>query len=132
MKLKNVEFRNSVPKQRIPEILKKSKAFIICLEDTPLYKYGISLNKIHDYLASGKPGIFSGNSINNPVEKANAGFTVPPKDPQAIAKGILDLYKLSDLEREKCSCGSEYFKKSKRNHISTNKHFNYMFEQSKK
>ncbi len=100
MELKIVEFKEPVPKKRIPEIMESPEIFILCLEDTPLYKYGISLNKIYDYLASGKPIIFSGSSINNPVEKAEAGLTVPPRNPQALAKGIINLYNLSAEERE--------------------------------
>jgi len=100
MKLKIVEFKESVPKEKIPEIMEEPKAFILCLEDAPLYKYGISLNKIYDYLASGKPIIFSGNSINNPIEKARAGLTVPPRNPQALAKGIINLYNLSAEEKK--------------------------------
>ncbi len=112
MKLKIVEFKESVPKEKIPEIMEKPKVFILCLEDTPLYKYGISLNKIYDYLASGKPIIFSGNSINNPIEQAKAGLTVPPRNPQALAKGIIDLYNLSDEEREEMGKrGREYVEK---------------------
>ena len=100
MELKIVEFKESVTKKKIPEIMESPEVFILCLEDTPLYKYGISLNKIYDQLASGKPIIFSGSSINNPVEKAEAGLTVPPRNPQALAKGIINLYNLSAEERE--------------------------------
>jgi len=109
MNLKIVEFKDSVPKEKIPIVLEKANAFIICLEDSPLYKYGISLNKIYDYMAAGKPIVFSGNSINNPVEKAKAGITVSPRNVQALSEAIIKVHNISSKEREEMGKrGREY------------------------
>ncbi len=81
-----MEFRLPVAKNKIIEIILKSDALFFHLQDSPVFKYGISSNKLFDYLASGKLIIFSSNSINNPVEEAGAGITVPPDDPQALQK----------------------------------------------
>ncbi|MGB9788926.1 MAG: glycosyltransferase family 4 protein [Dictyoglomus turgidum] len=98
-KINNVEFRPPVAKNKIVEIILKSDALFFHLQDSPIFKYGISSNKLFDYLASGKPIIFSSNSINNPVEEAKAGITVPPDNPQALADAIIKLYKMSPEER---------------------------------
>ncbi len=100
-RLNNVEFRGPVPKKDVIKIISKSDTLLILLRNLNLYKYGISLNKLFDYLASGKPIIFSSNSINNPVEEANAGITVPPDDPVELAKAIVKLYKMPKEERQK-------------------------------
>ena len=97
--LNNIEFNALVPKNEVSKILYKSDALILLLRNSPLYKYGISLNKLFDYLASGKPIIFSSNSINNPVEEAKAGITVPPDNPEKLAEAIIMLYKMSEEER---------------------------------
>ena len=110
--LKNVEFRDPVPKNEIAKIINKSDVLILLVRDSPLYKYGISFNKLFDYLASGKPIIFSSNSINNPVEEAKAGITVPPDNPQALADAIIRLYKIPPEERKRMGDnGKKYVEK---------------------
>lgn len=97
--LDNVEFSEAVSKNEVSKILYKSDALILLLRNFSLYKYGISLNKLFDYLASGKPIIFSSNSVNNPVEEAKAGITVPSDDPNKIAESVILLYKMSEEKR---------------------------------
>jgi len=98
-KLNNIEFNALVPKNEVPKILYKSDALFFNLKDSAVFKYGISSNKLFDYLASGKPIIFSSNSINNPVEEAEAGITVPPDNPEKLAEAIIMLYKMPEEKR---------------------------------
>lgn len=110
--LHNVEFRNQVPKNELFEVMGEADAFILSLRDIPLYKYGISLNKLCDYLASGRPILFAGNSSYNPVEEAKAGITVPPENPEALAQAITKLVTLKPEERiQMGKNGLEYVKK---------------------
>ena len=71
------------------------------LHDLPLYQYGVSLNKLTDYLAGGRPIIFSGHSAYDPVADIGAGYSLPPDDPVAIADAIEKLFALSPDERIK-------------------------------
>jgi len=98
--LDNVDFPAAVPKAEISTAMALADAFIYGLRDLPLYRYGISLNKLTDYLASGRPIIFFGNSTYDPVAEARAGFSVPPGDPAAIANAIEKLAVLSPQERK--------------------------------
>ncbi|MCL0035154.1 glycosyltransferase [Thermodesulfovibrionales bacterium] len=110
--LKNVEFRNPVTKSKVPETLGEADATALILNDLSLYKYGISLNKLFDYLAVSRPIILAGNPINNLVEEAQCGLTVPPRDPQALAEAIIKLYQMPQEEREVMGrCGREYVEK---------------------
>jgi len=110
--LNNIEFNKAVPKREMAKIIYKSDALILLLRNSSLYRYGISLNKLFDYLASGKPIIFSSNSINNPVEEARAGITVPPDNPQELANAIIKLYKMSPEERKEIGMnGRRYVEK---------------------
>lgn len=85
-----VRFEDAVPKSRIPALSAEADGFIVCLADLPIYRYGISLNKLFDYLAAGRPVIMAGNPVNNPVADARAGFTVKP-EPAAVAQAIAEL-----------------------------------------
>ena len=98
--LDNVEFPGAVPKAEISRAMAHADAFIYGLRDLPLYRYGISLNKLTDYLAAGRPIIFFGRSTYDPVAEARAGFSVPPGDPVAIADAIEKLTSLSTAERK--------------------------------
>jgi glycosyltransferase involved in cell wall biosynthesis len=110
--LSNVEFKGPIPKNKIVEIFIKSDVLFFHLQDAPVFKYGISSNKLFDYLASGKPIIFSSNAVNNPVKEANAGVTVPPDNPKMLADAIIKLYKLSPEERRKMGMnGRKYVEK---------------------
>ena len=100
LKLKNVEFRDPVKKTEISRVLSEADVTVFILRNLPLYKYGISLNKLFDYLALGKPIILAGNPVNNPVKESNCGLTVPPEDPKALAEAIIKIYKMPPEERE--------------------------------
>lgn len=111
-KINNVEFKPPVPKDKMLEIFQDADVLFLTMKNSPLYRFGISLNKLFDYLASGKPVIFSSNSINNPVEEAGAGITVPPDNPQAFADAIIKLYKMPEEERVKMGMnGRKYVEK---------------------
>lgn len=100
MGLSNVEFINPVPKSQVPTLLSHADAFIVVVKDSPLYKYGISLNKIYDYLASARPVIIGVNAFNNPVEEAGAGITVAPENPEELAAAVIKLYNMSEQDRK--------------------------------
>jgi glycosyltransferase involved in cell wall biosynthesis len=86
--LKNVDFRDVVPKQQLAGVMKEADAFISTLRRLPLYQYGISLNKICDYLSSGRPVLFSGEVSYDAVREAGAGYSVPPENPRALADAV--------------------------------------------
>jgi glycosyltransferase involved in cell wall biosynthesis len=97
--LGNVDFRPAVPKRDVGKVMGEADAFIYGLRDLPLYRFGISLNKLTDYLAAGRPIVFFGRSSYDPVSDAEAGFSVPPGDPEVLADAIERLVALTPQER---------------------------------
>ncbi|QNG60227.1 glycosyltransferase family 4 protein [Bacillus sp. PAMC26568] len=81
--LNNVTFIDPVQKELIPSILRKADVGLISMFDADLYKWGMSLNKVYDYMAAELPTIIKCNIEDTIVEKANAGFKV--KNAQEIA-----------------------------------------------
>lgn len=69
-----VRFLDAVPKKELPAILDKADALLAYLEPCSLYRYGISLNKLADYHAMGKPILFVGDCAENPVIQSGAGI----------------------------------------------------------
>ncbi len=99
LRLNNVEFEDPVPKNEIPALAAEADAFVFNLIDSPVFKYGISPNKIFDFLAGARPVIFCCNSSNNPIAEAHAGITVQPGDPVALAQAIATLVATPASER---------------------------------
>lgn len=98
--LANVSFEPPVPKSQIPGLAAQADAFVIAVLDLPkLYRYGISMNKLFDYLAAARPIIIASGAANNPIQDAGAGITVPPADSQALAKAILKVSSTPQDER---------------------------------
>jgi glycosyltransferase involved in cell wall biosynthesis len=97
--LDNMEFRPAVPSTEIPALLSSADVLAITWLDRPLYRHGISPNKLYDYFAAGRPVVMALSSPHDPVSKACAGITVPAENPQAFAEAILQLRAMSRDDR---------------------------------
>ena len=112
LKLNNITFYSSVPKSSIPSVLSLADCLIVSIPNFDIYKYGISLNKLFDYLASMKPIIMAGNPKNNIVRDVRAGIAVESGNPEILAEGILKIQKMSEEEREQLGAnGRAYVEK---------------------
>jgi len=110
--LNNVRFDDPMPRNRIYDLLREADAFVMPLKYSPVFRWGVSPNKLFDYLATARPVIFSVNSPNNPVEEAQAGITVPPENPLTLAQAIKELFYMSQEERWEMGLrGREYVEK---------------------
>lgn len=110
--LTKVKFHDAVSKDKVPFFLDKMDVLFIGWHNSPLYRFGISANKIFDYLHASKPIINSSGAKNKIISDANAGFSVEPENPQAIAKAILKLSDMSAKQRQELGRnGREYVEK---------------------
>jgi len=107
--LNNINFFSPIPKKAIPRLLRTSDIALISIKKSNLYNYGMSLNKLWDYMICAKPVVWATNSANDPVAEAGCGITVPPEDPQAMAEAIMRLCFMSKEERRQMGIrGHEY------------------------
>jgi glycosyltransferase involved in cell wall biosynthesis len=102
--LTNVEFRAPVAKSAVPGLQADADVLIACVTDSQSYQFGINLNKLYDYFASGRPVIFSGRAPNDPVAASGTGFSIPPEDPLAMASALEKLASMSPGERAALGC----------------------------
>lgn len=86
-----IRFEPAIPKHRVPAVAAEADAFVANVRDLPLYNYGISLNKLYDYLAAARPVIFASNAVNNPVTDAGAGPSISADNVAAIAQAMQDV-----------------------------------------
>jgi glycosyltransferase involved in cell wall biosynthesis len=74
-------------------------AFIGLLPER-LFRFGVSPNKLFEYLASGKPILYAIDSGDfRPVEQSGAGIQVPAGDPSAIADALRRFHSMSPSDR---------------------------------
>jgi len=97
--LDNVKIYSAIPRNDVPRVLNGSDVGILCLNDNPIYRYGVNLHKIYDYMAAALPIVFSAKVRNNLVESSGAGITVPPASPEGIAAALIKIRDMSDRER---------------------------------
>lgn len=81
----NVELLEPVGRPQIPELLHQMDALYIGLQRQPLFRFGVSPNKLMDYMIAGKPVLFAVDAGNDMVAEAQCGISIPPEDSQAIA-----------------------------------------------
>lgn len=97
--LNNVSFLPPVPKAQVPSVLERADLLVHTIKKMSVLRYGMSPNKMYDYLASAKPIVTSIEAKNNPVEEANAGIVVEPENPEALAEAIVKIYELPEEKR---------------------------------
>jgi glycosyltransferase involved in cell wall biosynthesis len=97
-KTNNVDFLDTLPKNSVPELLKNFDILYIGWNHSPLYRYGISPNKIFDYMMSAKPIIHAVDAANDILKDAKAGISIEPENPKLLVETILSL---SNLPNEK-------------------------------
>ena len=99
--LKSVSFEDPVPKAQIPDLMAEADAILLSLKDVPLFRYGVSPNKLYDAYALGRPVITTvAGAINAEVEDCRLGETAPPGDPKALAAAIKRLMETPKSERQ--------------------------------
>jgi len=112
LNLKNVQFWEPVAKIKTPRILQQADICLLTHKNLPLLKYGMSSNKLFEYMAAKKPVIFCSNAPCDIIKKAQCGICVPPQNPKALAEAIIYLYKMSFEERRSMGeRGYKYVKK---------------------
>jgi glycosyltransferase involved in cell wall biosynthesis len=84
----------------MPALLELVDACFIGWQKKALYRFGISPNKVLDYMMAGKPIIQAAAEGNDLVSLSNCGLTVPSENPSAIAAAVKELMNYPLSERE--------------------------------
>lgn len=107
--LTKVHFFDPVPKNQIPALLAQFDIAYIAAQESTLYRFGISPNKLMDYMMAGKPIVCAIAAGNDPVAEAECGLSVAPANPPAIAAAIRQLAALSSAERARLGANGKAF-----------------------
>jgi glycosyltransferase involved in cell wall biosynthesis len=105
----HVAFTGPVAKQRVASVVGLFDACYVGYRNNPLYRFGVSPNKLYDYMAAGRPVLFAADAANQPVAEADCGCTVAPEDPVALAEAIRSLAAYSPAERARLGANARAY-----------------------
>ncbi|MBN2712358.1 MAG: glycosyltransferase family 4 protein [Planctomycetes bacterium] len=100
MKCTHLRFLSPLPKAALRGLLRQSDVGYIGLKDCPLFRFGVSPNKVFDYMIAGLPVVWAIRAGNSPIDEAQAGIAVPPGDPVSVDKALRELSRMTPSERE--------------------------------
>jgi len=108
-RMDNFHLLGHIPKPSVQRFLAKVDALAISWRRSPLYRFGVSPNKLFDYMFAGKPILQASDASNDLVAEADCGFTVPPEDPVAFAHAVLRLRQLPLVEQQRLGENGRHF-----------------------
>lgn len=99
LKLDNICFLPPVPKLSIPNLINLFDCVYVGVMDSPLYRFGIAMNKIYDSMMGGKPLLYAVNAPNNYVKRYHCGIDVEPGNVDALVGAIQELIGMSENDK---------------------------------
>jgi len=94
LKLKNFLFLDPVSKEQVGSFLELIDVAFISLLPEKIFRFGVSPNKVFDYMYAKKPIIWAIEAGNNLVKEAECGVSVPLENKKALKESILYLKNL--------------------------------------
>lgn len=97
---------DSVPKEVVPSVLRRVDAAVVFWNDAEVYRFGVSPNKLWEYLALGLPVLWVGGLGGMLVHEGKVGLVVGGGDPagfDAAARSLAEM-EPSEIEGMRESC----------------------------
>lgn len=97
--LPNLTFAPRVPKAMVQSVLAHCDLLFFSVHVSKVWRYGQSLNKVIDYMLSGKPVVASYSGYPSMINEADSGSFVPAGDVDALQAEVERYANMSALER---------------------------------
>ena len=101
MELDNVTFLDPVPKKAVPKLCEQFDCIYMGGHESPLYRFGLCLNKMFDSMMAGKPIICAMTTPKTYIEEYECGIKVDSGDIQGCASAILKIKSMNEDDRKK-------------------------------
>ena len=88
--LSNISFAPKVNKAQVQAVLDHCQILYFSVKDSLVWHYGLSLNKLIDYMMAAKPILASYNGYPSMVNEAQCGRFIPATDVTALKKAIYE------------------------------------------
>jgi len=107
--LPQVHFLPPVPKGQVQALLATFSVCYLGLPRRRVFEYGVSPNKLYDYMYSRRPVLFGVATELDEVKLSGCGLSVEPESATAVAEGIRTFLQLSPQARDEMgNRGHEY------------------------
>ena len=97
--IKNMCFLGAVSKKEVPSLVTYFDCSYLGVKNSPLYRFGICMNKMYDSMMAGKPMVCAVNTPDSAVERYQCGILISTVNAAQIAKAIEELEQMSNEER---------------------------------
>ncbi|NKB31985.1 MAG: glycosyltransferase [Pseudomonadales bacterium] len=95
----NVTFMSRISEKMIPKFLKHCDILYLATHNSEVWDYGQSMNKLVDYMRSGKPIVASYSGYQSMLNEANSGVFVPSNDANKLKEAIEDFVNMEQHAR---------------------------------
>jgi glycosyltransferase involved in cell wall biosynthesis len=83
-----VTFLPPVGRSQVSALTQAADLGYIGLQRKDLFRYGVSPNKLYEYMAAALPVLFAIDTLHDEVAEAQCGFSIPAEDPPALADAL--------------------------------------------
>lgn len=95
----NLYFLEPISRREIPAFVSYFDCIYMGTQDSPLYRFGICMNKLYDSLMAGKPIVCAVTATDTVIEQYKAGIRVNSGDVSGIVCAIKKLAAMDSQER---------------------------------
>ncbi len=99
--LMNVTFAPVVAKEQVHHLLSLSDLLVASVRDRKIYRFGVSLNKLIDYMYARKPIVCMYSGYQSMINEAKCGEFTPAEDSNIFAETIERYQLMNSLDRER-------------------------------
>lgn len=92
--LSNLTFAPKIPKRMVQSLLSECDLLYFSVHSSEVWRYGQSLNKVIDYMLSGRPVLASYDGFPSMIDEAQCGVYVPAGDIESLNKQIVEYSKM--------------------------------------
>lgn len=89
----------AVKKACLPSLLAEADVLYVGHQRQSLYRFGVSPNKVMDYMMAGKPVVQAIEAANNLVGEAGCGMSIRAEDSNAILEAVRTIVSMSDADK---------------------------------
>ena len=98
--LNNVTLGPKIKQSEVPYFLSKCDILYLSTHPSRIWEFGQSMNKVIDYMMSGKPVVASYNGYQSMLNEANSGVFIPVNSTEMIIESILKYAEMSHYMRK--------------------------------
>lgn len=95
----NLYFLEPISRREIPAFVSHFDCIYMGTQDSPLYRFGICMNKLYDSLMAGKPIVCAVTATDTVIEQYKVGIRVNSGDVSGIVCAIKKLAAMDSQER---------------------------------